>query len=157
MESINEEYQNAYKEVLEVLKHMKPEYQNRVPLKMMEFWRKNASQVYDFTYDEAKPFKEQNISKRAKVILAIVYRDCYATNEERESILRGLAEDRQRVEEEKRAKYNPDNIFSGNENHVTQIEQNIGEEPPTEQSVMMPQDGFFTRLFRKIKSIFSKN
>ena len=154
---ITEEYQNAYKEVLEVLRHMEPEYQQRVPLKMMEFWRKNASVVYDFTYDESKPFKEQNLSKRAKVILAIVYRDCYATPEERESILRGLAEDRQRIEDEKRARYNPDDIFSGSQNHVTQIDENLAEDPIIEQSVMMPNDGFFTRIIRKIKAFFSKN
>ena len=35
MEDISEEYRIAYKEVLEVLKHMEPEYQQRVPLKML--------------------------------------------------------------------------------------------------------------------------
>ena len=100
---------------------------------------------------------KQATTKRAKVILAIVYRDCYATPEERESILRGLAEDRQRIEEEKRQMYNPDDIFAGSENHVTQIEENLVEDPNIEQSVTLPNDGFFTRLIRKIKSFFSKN
>ncbi len=154
MEDISEEYRFAYKEVLEVLKHMEPEYQQRVPLKMMEFWRKYASEGHNFIYDEEKPFKEQNISKRAKVILAIVYRDCYATQEERENILRGLAEDRVRVEEEKRATYNPDTLFDNAEEKTV---EDVHEEEKIEQSVITQNEGLFTRILRKIKGIFSKN
>lgn len=156
METISEEYQNAYQEVLEVLRHMEPEYQSRVPLKMMEFWRKNASPYHDFTYDESKPFKEQNLSKRAKVILAIVYRDCYATPEERESILRGLAEDRVRIEMEKREKYNPDTLFDRPKEEIKE-ETNEEENENIEQSVTTQNNGFFARIIRKIKGIFSKN
>ena len=154
MEDISEEYRVAYKEVLEVLKHMEPEYQQRVPLKMMEFWRKYASEEHNFISDEEKPFKEQNISKRAKVILAIVYRDCYATQEERENILRGLAEDRVRVEEEKRAAYNPDTLFDNAEEKTV---EDVHEEEKIEQSVITQNEGLFTRILRKIKGIFSKN
>ena len=156
METISEEYQNAYQEVLEVLRHMEPEYQSRVPLKMMEFWRKNASPYHDFTYDESKPFKEQNLSKRAKVILAIVYRDCYATPEERESILRGLAEDRVRIEMEKRERYNPDTLFDRPQEEIKE-ETNEEENENIEQAVTTQNDGFFARIIRKIKGIFSKN
>ena len=156
METISEEYQNAYQEVLEVLRHMEPEYQSRVPLKMMEFWRKNASPYHDFTYDESKPFKEQNLSKRAKVILAIVYRDCYATPEERESILRGLAEDRVRIEMEKRERYNPDTLFDRPQEEIKE-ETNEEENENIEQAVTTQNDGFFARIIRKIKGIFLKN
>ena len=92
--------------------------------------------------------------KRAKVILAIVYRDCYATQEERENILRGLAEDRVRVEEEKRAAYNPDTLFDNAEEKTV---EDVHEEEKIEQSVITQNEGLFTRILRKIKGIFSKN
>ena len=174
MPNINEEYRIAYCEVLEVLEHMDEQYVSRIPNKMLEFWKNNASKDYVFKYDEDKSFKEQNISKKAKVILSILYRDCYASQEERESILKGLAEDRRRVEEEKRIKYNSDNIFDRTE--ITTEEISIGQKDDkrvisensvniieegslwnTEQAVMKSNNNFFTKILRKIKNIFGKD
>ncbi len=174
MVNINEEYRIAYCEILEILNHMEKEYVSRIPNKMLKFWKENASKDYDFKYDEEKSFKEQDISKKAKVILAIIYRDCYASPIERESILKGLAADRIKVEEEKRKKFDPNNIFDKSE--ITSKEMSIGQkgekriinENPlnvveegnlwnSEQSVTKFTNNFFVKIFRKIKNLFKKD
>lgn len=174
MTDVNMEYRIAYAEVLEVLKHMDKEYVSRIPVKLLNFWQQNALKDFDYTYDESLDFKDQDISSRARVILAIVYRDCYASKEEREGILRGLAEDRARVEEEKRIKYDPEKVFE-NSKELTSSEMSLGQRAEkndlgeegfnvieegsvwnTEQAVTNVKENFFTKIISKIRDLFKK-
>ena len=174
MADVNMDYKIAYAEVLEVLEHMDKEYIARIPVKLLNFWKQNALKDYDYVYDENKDFKEQDISKKARVILAIVYRDCYASKEEREGILKGLAEDRIRVEEEKREKYDPEKIFDNNK-ELTSNELSMGQKAEvrdlgeegykvvdegaiedTEQAVTNVKEGLWRKIVRKMKSLFGK-
>ena len=73
--NVNIEYANAYSEVLEVLNHMSKEDYNKIPKDMLEMFQTNCNNEYQFRYDLNKEFEEQGISKRAKLILAILFRD----------------------------------------------------------------------------------
>lgn len=108
---VNLEYANAYSEVLEILKHISQEDYNKIPKEKIMLFQSNCNKEYNFTYDMNKTLDEQNVSKKAKTILAILFRDYWATDAQREKIKAKEQYDRKIKEEENREKYNPDNLF----------------------------------------------
>lgn len=109
--NVSIEYANAYSEVLEVLNHMSKEDYDKIPKDMIDMFQINCNNEYQFKYDLKKEFEEQEISKRAKLILAILFRDYWATPHQKEKIIAKQNSDRQKLEQQKIEKYNPDNIF----------------------------------------------
>ena len=111
---IDIEYANAYTEVLEILKYISVEDYNKIPKSRIDLFKTNANKEYTFKYNPDKTLDEQNVSKTAKEIIAILFRDYWATDNQREKIMKKQNYDRQKLEEEKREKYNPDNLFKKN-------------------------------------------
>ena len=110
------EYANAYTEVLEILKYISIEDYNKIPKSKIELFRTNANKDYIFNYNPNKTLDEQNVSKIAKEIIAILFRDYWATDVQRDKIMKKQNFDRQKLEEEKREKYNPDDLFKKKNN-----------------------------------------
>lgn len=110
----NLEYANAYTEVLEILKHISKEEYNKVPQNKIKFYEINSNKNYTFSYNPNKTLEEQNVSKRARAVIAILFRDYWATPEQRDKILEKERYDTQKNEEEKRIKYNVDKLFKKN-------------------------------------------
>ena len=113
--TVSLEYANAYSEVLEVLRNMSESDINKIPNDMIEMFKENSNKLHDFRYDFNKNFKEQNISKRAKMILAILFRDYWASPSQKEIIVARQNFERDRIEMQKQEKYNINNIFKKNE------------------------------------------
>ena len=109
------EYGNAYKEVLEILKHISQEDYDKIPEEKIAFFERNFNKNYAFKYDINKTLDEQNVSKKAKIIIAILFRDYWATDEQREKIKVKEQHDRQIKEQEIQNKNNLDNNLK-NEN-----------------------------------------
>ena len=126
----NIEYANAYSEVLEILKSISIET--------------NANKNYKFQYDATLTLDEQNISKRAKAIIAILFRDYWATSEQREKILAKQNYDRIQNEKNKQKQYDPDNLFK---NKATKVET-------VENSVAMVE--YKESIFTKLKNWFKR-
>ncbi len=148
------EYANAYSEVIEILKYISKEDYNKIPKEKIELYKENANTNYIFSYDPNKTLNEQHVSKIAKGIIAILFRDYWATEEQRKRIIAKQNYDRTRLEEEKRRKYNLD-VF---ENQSKQIqEKNEFENISTnEVTIAVTKDGFIKKIINKIKSFFSK-
>ena len=81
------EYGIAYKEVLEILKYIPIEDYNKIPKDKIELFETNANKDYIFNYDPNKTLNEQNVSKIAKGIIAILFRDYWATETQRQKII----------------------------------------------------------------------
>lgn len=104
-------YEKAYKEVIELLKYFPKESVKKIPKEELELYLKNMDRTYDYQVDITKSFDEQKMSKKTKAIFANIFRDYWATDYQRERILAKENYDKQKEEEEKRNKYNPDDIF----------------------------------------------
>ena len=107
---IDTKYANAYVEVLEILKYISREDYNKIPKNKIELFQINANNDYHFTYTSEKTLNEQNVSKIAKGIIAILFRDYWATDIQKKKIIEKQNYDR-RIKEEQKIKFNPDNIF----------------------------------------------
>ena len=140
-------YDKAYKEVMEILKHMSQEEREKIPNKMIRMFEEKMDKNYEFKYDESKNFDEQELLIETKAILANIFRDYWATPEQRERIVAKQNYDRLKVEEQKKERYNPDNLFKNT--NMNNIEKN-----QQEQALEEYKESIFKRFINKIKSIF---
>lgn len=115
---VDSKYGIAYNEVLEILKCIPIEDYNKIPKTKIELFETNANENFVFNYNPSKTLEEQNVSKIARGIIAILFRDYWATEIQREKILNKQRYDRIKIEEEKQEKYNLDNIFGNNNKNV---------------------------------------
>ncbi len=148
---VNIEYANAYSEVLGILKCISTEEYNKIPKEKIKLFEECSNKEYIFDYDSNKTLDEQNVSKRAKAVIAILFRDYWATDTQREKIVAKQNYDRQKIEQELIEKYNPDNLFKRKE----QIED-VMEDVECKDIVEYKEESFFRKILRKIKSIFKK-
>ena len=151
---VDSKYGIAYSEVLEILKHIPIEDYNKIPKTKIELFETNANKEYTFTYNPNKTLEEQDVSKIAKGIIILLFRDYWATETQREKIIAKQKYDRIKLEEEKKEKYNVD-IFQ-NRNNVKQV-HNIEENTNKNVVALMAhRDSIIKKIINKIKSIFSR-
>ena len=135
---IDIKYANAYSEVLEILKYISIEDYNKIPENKIEFYKKNANSEYYFEYNPEK-------SKIARGIIAILFRDYWASDIQREKIIEKQNFDRRVLEEEKRKKYNIDNIFN----------KSIGKESiVVENRLVINEEKWYKKLLKFLQMFF---
>lgn len=115
---VSVEYANAYSEVLEILKYISKEDYEKIPNSKIELFETNHNKEYIFKYNPNKTLDEQNVSKTAKAIIAILFRDYWATEIQKEKIITKQNYDRMQLEEKKKERYNSDNIFKNNKKKI---------------------------------------
>ena len=109
---INKNYLKAYTEVLKVLEYVSEEDVNKIPKNKLDFYEQNKDNNYKFEIDFDKELSEQNLSIIAKSILANIYIDYWATSEQRSKIAEYERKAIIKIENAKRKKYNPNNLFN---------------------------------------------
>ncbi len=141
---VNIEYANAYSEVLEILKYISEEDYDKIPQNKIELFKTNSNKDYKFIYNPEKTLDEQNVSKRAKAIIGVLFRDYWATDSQREKIIIKQNNDRIILEEQKKSLYDIEDIFRirnvNNENKVEEITQMI-----------VNKESFIKKCINKIK------
>lgn len=144
---VNIEYKIAYSEVLEILKYISKEEFNKVPEDMLEMFKANASNNNEFVYNPRKTLQEQNVSETARTIIAILFRDYWATENQKEKISKKQDYDREKIKEEK---YNTNNIF---QKHNTQQTENCIK---NEVAMVEYKESIFTKIKNWFKHFFNK-
>ena len=121
MENINE-YAIAYAEILEILKYIPKSDYDKIPKEKLNLFDIKKDENYKFKYNPNKTLEENNISKRAKAIIIILFRDYWSNDTQKEKIVEKQNNDRKIIEVEKIEKYNYEDIFK--ENNINKIEIN---------------------------------
>ena len=146
------QYANAYTEVLEILKNISQEDYNKVPKEKINLFEHNANKEYIFDYDSTKTLEEQNVSKTARAIRAILFRDYWATDEQRNKIKAFQNNKRQQIEEENKQKYNTD-IFKNRTNIANESQSGQAENMQLveyKENIFKRILGFFKKMFGKV-------
>ena len=138
---------------MDILKYVSKEDLNKIPTKKIEMFSKYANYDYDFEYNPEITLKEQTVSDIAQTIIAILFRDYWATSEQREKILRKEKYDMQLLEEYKKEKYNSNIIFDNKykTNNCSSEENN-----PETAVVDVSNIKWYKKIWRKIKNLFRK-
>ena len=107
----NMEYANAYTEVLEILNYIPKEDFNKIPQDLISMYKEKCNKGYNFYYNPDITLDKQNVSKRAMAIIVVLFRDYWATKEQREKIIAKQNYDMEKSEKMKLEKFNPDDLF----------------------------------------------
>lgn len=143
---MEDNYQKAYKEILEILKYVPEESVKKIPHEMRDMFEKEQLKTYDFQIDTSKTFEEQELLEETKAILANIFRDYWATPYQKERIEIKEKYDRQQSEEQKRKIYNPNDLFKNKNNR----------NPDFEKLSNLPIEVKKESFFKKIINFFKK-
>ena len=141
-------YANAYSEVLEILKYIPVEDYNKIPKAKIELFKRNENNNYNFTYNPNKTLKEQGVSKITRCIIAILFRDYWANENQKQKIIAKQNYNRIKLEEKKKEKYNVD-IFQ----HIKKNEQNTEHTSKNVVAMIEYKESIFRRIMNKLKAI----
>ena len=143
---MEENYQKAYREVIEILNFVPKESVNKIPQTMIDMLKTKMDKNYDFKVDINKSFEEQKLLDETKAIFANIFRDYWATPYQKERIEAKEKYDRQKIEEEKNAKYNPNDIF--NKRNKIDIEERIEENNINNLPIEAKKEKFIKNFLR---------
>lgn len=128
---MEDNYNKAFKEVVEILKHVPEESVQKIPQDMRDMFEEEMDKDYIFEVKDNVEFEDLKLLDETKAILANIFRDYWATPYQRERILAKEQYDRQKVDEEKQKKYNSNDLFKRkNINDTKEIESSNNENLP---------------------------
>ena len=152
---INSTYAKAYTEVLEIIKYFPEEEYAKIPKEKIDFYKSNMDKDYVFSINPGIDLSEQNISPEANAVIVNLFTDYYATEEQKVKIKEILDINQKKEEQEKREKYDPDNIFKKVDKGET---TNLGNpESNTNTELIEYKKSFFTRFKNFIFKILHIN
>ena len=138
----NPTYAKAYTEVLEILNSFPEEEYDKIPIEKIEFYRNNMDKEYNFTINPEIDFEEQYISKEANAIIVNLFKEYFATDEQKVKIEEILKINQEKEEQVKREKYNPDNLF----NKVQKQETSNIETTESKKALIEYKESFFIKF-----------
>lgn len=150
---MEDNYAKAYKEVIEILNFVPKESVDKIPETMLEVFKTKMDKDWDFKVDINKSFDEQNLLDETKAIFANIFRDYWATPYQKERIEAKERYDRQKIEEEKEEKYNPDDLFKKKKmetNKESEEKEKIKNLP-----IEVKKENFYEKIINFFKKIFN--
>ena len=151
------QYANAYTEVLDILKYISKEDYEKIPKSKIKVFEENSNKNYNFIYDENKILDEQNVSEITKVIIAILFRDYWATKEQRYIIIKKQQEIKDQKQKELMAKFEQNKNISEKDlkkvNVASDLDIDIDYARGTNLETYK-EENIFKRIISKIRGIF---
>jgi len=150
---IREDYANSCAEVVRILDYIPYKDYKKIPKDVILHYEKNANKSCDFEYDIKRSLGEQDVSKTAKTIIAILFRDYWATLEQKNKILNYEKYETIKEETLKKEKYNSDDIFKNN--YKSKIIENKNNNHGT-SLVNIPSIKWYEKIRKLFKDFFRK-
>lgn len=143
----------AYKEIYEIIKHSAKEIQEKIPNKFLNVIKSAMSKEYEPNIEYSKNINEQNLMPETYAIMAVIYRDFICSKEKRVILLEDEKRDLEKIEEERRELYNPDNIFK-NRNKKENVDENTG---IGDANIIEYKETIFKKIINGLKRLFNMN
>ena len=151
------QYANAYTEVLDILKYISKEDYEKIPKRKIKVFEENSNKNYSFKYDVDKTLEEQNVSEIAKMIIAILCRDYWTTNEQRYIIIKKQREAREEQERQIRERIEQNRQIKEDSLKVIDVSSDLDLDLDYARGTNLEiyrEDNIFKRIISKIKEIF---
>ena len=143
---MEDNYPKAYKEVYEILKYVPKEDLSKISQDLLKTIEYNMDKTYDFKIQENLEFEEQPMMNETKAILAVLYRDYWASEDEKARILEKQKYDIKKAEEKKQEKYSSEDLFLNRK----QVKEQ-------EQELMIYKESWYMKFKNFMRKIFNKN
>lgn len=148
---VTEDYAKACAEVVRILDYIPYKDYKKIPKDIILHYEKNANNNYNFEYDITRSLDEQNVSKTAKTIIAIFFRDYWATPEQRNKILNYEKYENIKEEAAKNEKYKIDDIFEKNKDKLI---ENTKLNNKKNKPIVPQKQKIYKIIFEKILNFF---
>ena len=151
------QYANAYTEVLDILKYISKEDYEKIPKSKIKVFEENSNKNYSFKYDVDKTLEEQNVSEIAKMIIAILCRDYWTTNEQRYVIIKKQREAREEQERQIRERIEQNRQIKEDSLKVIDVSSDLDLDLDYARGTNLEiykEKNIFKRIISKIKEIF---
>lgn len=130
----------------EILKYVPKEDLSKIPQDLLKTIEYNMDKTYDFKIQENLEFEEKPMMNETKAILAVLYRDYWASEDEKARILEKQKYDIKKAEEKKQEKYSSEDLFL---NRKQVKEQN--------QELIIYNESWYMKFKNFMRKIFNKN
>ena len=144
---LNQRYAEASVEVLDILEHMNANDLAKVSKKFINFLKENASKEYKCNLDYSKKLNDMELKEETRGLLALMYEKYWCPEEEKEELKKKFYENEKKYQEELREKYNPDNIFTKNQDNIIEPENN-------QTQLIEYKESVFRKILNKIRAFF---
>ena len=145
---VSKELSEAAVELNVILENTAPELVSKIPKKFIAFLKEIASKNYIFKYDNTKSLEEQEIQPKTKGLLALIYKDFLCDPQEKQEYINHISLVTEKIEQRKREKYNPDNIFNNKKND--NIQENNNEDISIGMQIVEYKEPVLKRIVNKI-------
>lgn len=146
---VTKELSEAAVEFNIILEYTSEELKNKIPKKFLDFLQSIQSKTYKFEYDKTKKLDEQKLKPKTRGLIALVYQDYICNEAEKEEYIQKSQKLIKQIEESKREKYNPNDIFKDKKIETDKDTTNTVE-------IVEYKESIIKRIIRKIKNIFTK-
>ena len=149
------DYEKCLVELEEVLNHLDGNDYNKIPNELIDAIKSNKDKTYEWKYDETKSLKEQELDRNTIAMLSYINSE-YLLNEDEKELMKKIYDmNEQKAEEEKRKKYNPDNLFENKQNNKMATNEETSE---TEELslVEIKEEKWYQKVISYIKNLFKK-
>ena len=150
MEKTKDNVRCAYKEIYEILKIFPKELVDRIPKYKLDYIKQNMDESYEYNITK-ETFDGKTMLDETAAILAILFRDYWATEKQKNKIINYHNTQREKIVNEIKEKYDPENVFK-----QRRIEEEKIDAKKENLSVVAYKENIFKRLFNKIKEIFKR-
>ena len=146
---VTKELSEAAVEFNIILEYTSEELKNKIPKKFLDFLQSIQSKNYKFEYDKTKKLDEQKLKPKTRGLIALVYQDYICNEAEKEEYIQKSQKLIKQIEESKREKYNPNDIFKDKKIETDKDTTNTVE-------IVEYKESIIKRIIRKIKNIFTQ-
>lgn len=140
-------FKRANSEILEIIKYLPLKEQKMIPQERIEYYEKNKDQFYNFNYNPAKTLIEQNVLRETKTLIVALFRDVFATEEQKEKLKIILAQNEKKYQEELRKKYSKKELFKQKTKNI----EEVVEENYNNSQIVVYKENIFTKIRSFIK------
>lgn len=145
----------SFTEIVETFNQFSEEEISLFPKNLIENFKKNRDPNYIWEFDKSKSVKDQNYLTETKALIVNLYKKYLCPESEKEKWKKYDSICNNLIEEEKRNKYNPEQIFTPRlENKINNVKVESNNENVALAEVK--EETFFKKIFRKIVKFFKR-
>ena len=141
-------YARAYTEVLEILSYFSNEEYSKIPEEKIKYFKENMDKDYIYMINPEIDLSVQHISSEANAILISLFRDYFASENQKGMLSKLLNKNQEKVDKAKREKYNTDDIF--NKEKAETVDNNIEN---MELQIIEYRESFYSKFTKFIKRL----
>lgn len=154
------QYKKAYVELNEILNHLSNEQRDKISANFINNISSNMDRDYKFTFDESKGILEQNLMVETEALLVEIYERYLAPDEEKELWQKYDRFCLNKIENEKKEKYNVDVFSKKNiiekQNLVISNKDSLNKKDNNRLPVEYKKGKIFNKIVNFIKGLIGK-